>query len=296
MAALSTQLESKAGDSAVLVVLACRQYLESEWCTKERDWWIKRQQALGFPFPERVAAAHIYRKKLTWPVPLADANGALLPLGFNFFDPDPSKDRPMEWPEPLLTSRGPFRDELVRMVGVIGEKLFALRQRLAERSAAAADAAKLQADDGQVLYLHGRATQAQIWDHAFESLTSSGFSVFPTAPEPTSNDADGLEKIRQQRVDTMSGCDALLLLATDDGPAADADLVVVGRQDRNSAKARSKRLIPCALLDTAGPAIATPKRTVAAKSLRVQWIDATHDPWTPTVKQWLTAAGAGGGG
>jgi hypothetical protein len=91
----------------------------------------------------------------------------------------------------------------------------------------------------------------------------------------------------------MSRCDALLLVATEDGAAADQDLVAIGRQDRNSARARSQRLIPCALLDTAGLAVTTPRRPISAKSLSVQWIDARNTPWTPEIRTWLANAGGG---
>lgn len=85
----------------------------------------------------------------------------------------------------------------------------------------------------------------------------------------------------------MSGCDALLLVSAPDARAVEADLVVVGRQDRNSARARSNQFLPCALIDTVGGDIATPKRKVAARSLNVDWIDATRPEWPPAVKQWL---------
>jgi hypothetical protein len=88
----------------------------------------------------------------------------------------------------------------------------------------------------------------------------------------------------------MSGCDALLLVAAEEGRTVDADLVVVGRQDRNSARALSNHLLPCALLNGAGQAIATPQRKGAARSLNVEWIEATQDPWTPAVQNWLHEA------
>jgi hypothetical protein len=90
----------------------------------------------------------------------------------------------------------------------------------------------------------------------------------------------------------MSGCDALLLMPGADARAVDADLVVVGRQDRNSARAISNQPLPCALLDSAGQAIATPQRKQAAKRLNVEWIDATSNPWTPRVHMWLQSGGA----
>jgi hypothetical protein len=99
-----------------------------------------------------------------------------------------------------------------------------------------------------------------------------------------------MQDVRAQRVQTMSGCDALLLVASEEGRTVDADLVVVGRQDRHSARALSNRLLPCALLDGAGQVIATPQRRGAARSLNVEWIDATREPWTPAVQAWLHQA------
>lgn len=90
----------------------------------------------------------------------------------------------------------------------------------------------------------------------------------------------------------MSGCDGLLLLGTKDGRALDADLVVVGRQDRNSACARSDKLLPCGVLDTAGIAVATPGRKITARALGIEWIETTRDIWPSTVQRWLNEASA----
>ena len=101
-----------------------------------------------------------------------------------------------------------------------------------------------------------------------------------------------MREIAERRVETLSGCDGLLLLGTEDGRALNADLVVVGRQDRQSARARTERLLPCAVLDTAGATLATLKRRTVARALGIDWIEATHDAWSAEVRSWLNEASA----
>jgi len=92
-------------------------------------------------------------------------------------------------------------------------------------------------------------------------------------------------------VKILSGCDGLLLLGTEDGRALDADLVVVGRRDRHSARDRSDRLLPCAVLNTDGQETATPRRKQVARALGIRWIDTASQAWTSAVKGWLNTAG-----
>jgi hypothetical protein len=288
MAALTDQLRADIARSALLAVLMSPHYLRSAWCRDEREWWCSSQQELKLPLDGRVAAVRIWPTDEPWPAPLVDRRGEPV-VGFCFYDREHAdiRPQPFEWPEPGPTSRDPFRKELLNLVGWIGLKLEEVRQRMAEQRRAAAEAAKLAAGGGQVVYLHGRTEYARAWERANEALTSSGLVVMPNEPDPVGTDARRIQEIRQQRVETMSGCDALLLVGTDDGRAVDADLVVVGRLDRQYARSISNRLLPCAVLDAAGGIVATPKRKIAARSLNVEWIDATHEPWTPAVQQWL---------
>ena len=97
--------------------------------------------------------------------------------------------------------------------------------------------------------------------------------MVPSEPDPVERDPTRAREIAERRVETMSGCDALPLLGADDGRALDADLAQIGRQERQLARARSGRLLPCAVLYTAGPVIATPRRKAAARALNIDWID-----------------------
>ena len=46
--------------AALLVVLMSPDYLASQWCADERDWWLERQAALGLPHEERIAVVRIW--------------------------------------------------------------------------------------------------------------------------------------------------------------------------------------------------------------------------------------------
>jgi len=99
--------------------------------------------------------------------------------------------------------------------------------------------------------------------------------------------AEKLQTMRERRVEALGACDALLLVATDDTRALDTDLVVVGKHDRQSARARSNRLLPCGVLNTVGGVLATPVRLATTRIVQADWIDGTDQKWTPAVQRWL---------
>jgi hypothetical protein len=84
----------------------------------------------------------------------------------------------------------------------------------------------------------------------------------------------------------MSECDALLLLGTGDGFALDADLVTIGKHDRQSARALSNRMLPCGVLNRAGNALVTDVRKRTARNLQADWLEATQQAWTADVARW----------
>jgi hypothetical protein len=288
---LSDQLQSEIAASALLTVLMSPHYQGSQWCGAERDWWLARQDELGLSPDGRIAVAKIWPTTDPWPPELCDSRGEPL-LGIPFYDREQAELRPQpfEWPEPEADSKGPFREALVQLVGRLKLRLDEVKAQLEEKRRQLAAAERLGEAQGQVVYLHGREDQASDWEQAGRALSNSGFVVLPGEPDPVAQDPLRLQEIRRGRIEVLSGCDALLLLGGDDGRALDADLVVVGRQDRQSARALSNRPLPCALLDRIGGPLASPKRKTAARGLRVEWIDATADPWTPRVRNWLTAA------
>lgn len=287
MAPLTEQLSGQIAASALLMVLMSPDYIRSKWCADERDWWLARQIELGLPSEERIAVVKIWPTTEPWPASLTDSRGEPLP-GFVFYrQPDGVPARPIGWTDLPGPFGSEFRKALLDIVGRVYSKLDAMKGRLDEVRRADKEAAKLAQDGGQSIYLHGRADHAQAWEQAGIELTNNGFLVVPGEPDSVESDPKRLQTVRERRVEALSACDALLILGTDDTRALDADLVVVGKHDRQSARARSNRLLPCALLDTVGAPIATPVRRATAKNLAADWIDGTQPPWTPAIRQWL---------
>lgn len=287
MSPLTEQLRRQISDSALLVVLMSPDYLASTWCTEERNWWCEHQKQLGLPLDERIAVVKIWpTEPEPWPASLADSRGHPL-VGFTFHGSVSGAIRPLGWTEVPGIFGSDFRKELLGIVGQLTPRLTALKTRLDERLRAAAEVTRLAQAGGQSIYLHGRADQAQAWEKAGISLTDSGYLVVPGSPDPVKDDPQKINEVREQRVEMLSSCDALLLLGTADGRALDADLVVVGKHDRQSARSRSNRLLPCGLLNTVGPAITTPVRTATARIVQADWIDGTLENWTGQVQQWL---------
>lgn len=283
---LSEKLREEIGLASILIVLMSPHYLLSEWCGRELDWWVQSQEQHKPTAEGRVAVVRIWPTEDKWPEALTDSQGVQLP-GFKFHDK--TRPQPFEWPDPS-DAKGPFRDVLLGMVARIWQNLKEFKEQLEERRKRVAEAERLAARGGQVLYLHGREEQAPIWQQTNKALANEGFVVAPGEPDPVVRAPQKVRKVAESRVDILSGCDGLLLLGTDDGRALDRDLVVVGRQDRNLARARSDRLLPCAVLNTNGQDIATPNRKTMARALGVDWIDTSSEVWITDVKSWLIEA------
>lgn len=293
LAPLTEHLKAEVGLSAVVMALTSPHYLRSAWCRDERDFWASQQEALQLPTRERVALVHIWpvADGEAWPALFLDSRGNPL-LGFTFFDrSNQLNPRPFGWHEPKPENDSQFRKAVLDVAGRVGMKLLDIKAMLEERSRALSQVDKLSAGALRTVYLHGRVDQADAWEKAHAILSQGGFAVFPGEPDPIEPDPAQQQKLSEHRISTLSGCDALLLLGSPDKRAVDTDLVVIGRNERESAKARSKTALPCALLDMVGLPVATPQRKRAAQSLQVEWIDSTVDPWLPRVESWLVEKG-----
>lgn len=291
LAPLTDQLRDQIGGAALLVVLMSPDYLASKWCADEREWWCDRQRQLGLPSDERIAVVRVWPTRDPWPAALCDARGEQLP-GFRFFEESSGAPRPLGWADLPATFTSEARKALLAIVGRLYTKLDAMKQRAEALRQIDTSAARLQQERDLAIYLHGRDDRRQAWDVAAQTLLDGGYSVFPGEPDPAGETPQALLELRERRVETLTGCDALLLLGTDDGRALDADLVTVGRLDRQSARARSQRLLPCGVLDTVGAPVATAVRKASARIVQADWLDGTHPPWTPQVRQWLADKGA----
>ncbi len=284
---LAGQLRTAMGEAAVLTVLMSDHYLRSKWCADERDFWLKSAAEIGMPLNDRLALARIWNTTESWPDAFKDELGNPF-VGTPFYDQAQvaTAPWPYAWPEPGPDSRDPFRGRLLSLVSLIWQQIERLKLRIDAQKKAQQDVARLAEESGQVLYLHARAADAAAWEKAGEALSAQGYAVLPGEPDAVVSDPEKALRARRQRVETMSGCDAVLLVGSPEASAVEADLVVVGRQDRDSARALARRLLPCALLDTVG-GVANARRTEAARRLRIDWLDCTQPPWAPKVHDWL---------
>ncbi|AGA33396.1 TIR protein [Thioalkalivibrio nitratireducens DSM 14787] len=293
LAPLTDQLRREIEASALLLVLMSPDYLASPWCEDEREWWCKRQTATGLPIEGRVVIVQILPTEETWPDVFSDQRGHRL-KGFRFHTSGKIPARPLGWS--VLPGPRPFGQDfdeaLLDIVGRLHLKLDDMQRVLEEQLKARAGAERLAHTDGQVLYLHGRVDQARRWEDTAIALTQEGFAIVPGEPDTVEKDPVKRQEARERRVEIMAESDAVLLLGTDDARAVDTDLIVIGKHDRQSARARSSRPLPCGLLNTVGDGIVTPVRRATARNVQADWLDATDDPWTPAVRQWLAGHSA----
>lgn len=289
---LTEEIKSQISKSAALAILMTPQYLASTWCADERDWWQQVQQEAGLSADGRQAVARIWPTgDRAWPEDLVDSRGHELP-GRWFFDRAEAEDiaRPYDWPQPHRDSRDPFRSEIVRYAGNLRKHLSALKAFLEAKAEEARDVDNLTAEAGQAIYLHGRAENGQLWQEKWSELDEAGYSVYPAEPDPVTDDRETMYRISKARVDMLSGCDALLLLGTDDIWALNADLVVVGRTDRHRAREYSNKLLPCAVVDTANLMSASDNILKSTRRLGVDWLSAADRTWTGRIGPWLSGA------
>ncbi len=281
-------LRDRVANSALFTILMTPQYLRSKWCRQELEWWWAR----NYPDPLGVGGRVFVLKVL--PTNISEWPSELFDIVSHFgYDRERSPDvaRPLGWRN-STRDRNDYIDLLIEVSGGMMQRLRAIKSTVEERRRREAEAGRLAAAGGQVIYLHGRQAHAQAWGRAGDSLAQSGFVVVPSEPDPLARNPLALREIAERRVDTLSGCDGLLLLGTEDGRALDADLIVVGRHDRQSARARSGRLLPCAVLNMAGHEISTPRRKTMARALDIGWIDTTDQIWPNNVRSWLAEASA----
>lgn len=291
MEPLTKQLREDIAGSAILAILMTPHYLNSSWCDDERSWWQEAQQENELHVDGRLAVAHILpTTDKEWPEALVDSRGHKL-VGQCFYDKSRANARPYEWPQPSSTSGDPFRGTLVDYIGNLMVHLKELKTLVQERERQNEEAMRLAADGGQAIYLHGSQENSAIWEDVWSDLETAGFQVYPTEPDPISRDLTETQKISKGRIEILKGCDALLLVGTEDTRMLDADLVVVGRNERHQARAFSDRLMPCAVVDTAGLADNRQRILTNARRLGVHWFKAEDQSWTSDIPPWLRGAG-----
>ncbi len=291
IAPLPDTLQNEISSSAILAVLMSEHYLDSEWCRQEREWWISEQRKLNLRHEDRIAVARIWPTgSKPWPEGLIDAAGRPLYTGVSFFDPARAETspQPFSWPNVTNETTGDFREKLLEYVGRIKLRLVEFRNDLEQHEKRIADAQRLSAPGGQLIYLHGRKAHSAAWKPVYHELKDTGYTVIPPEPEEVEREPEKIRESRHERVQAMSACDAVLILGTEDVQALKADLTVIGRLERQEAIARSDRRLPCGMVDTSGVLRHTPDWPDLAKRLDVDWFDASAPPpLSPQIRAWL---------
>lgn len=296
---LTTQLQHDIKASGLLLILMTPDYLASEWCTNERDWWFAENQQTGIEVEGRVFVCRVIPnvtnlewKSSTdheiWPDVIKDQEGhGLTGFWFHSRDDVDFATVPFRW-EGSTDDVNNYNKVMRELVRRVTRRLVEIKQHQEEL---AADLARLTQLTGssQVIYLHARETQSDAWQMVQQTLRENGHTVFPGAPETQFEgqqlDAPTVWRRRQERILQLADCDALLLLGTEPSSALDTDLLMIGHRDRHSARDLTGKLLPCALLNQAGRTI------TSAEAFGIAHIDARTGNWPDDVADWLCRCG-----
>jgi TIR domain len=282
-APLDKKISEALSNSALMLVLMSPHYLKSEACKKERALWFEKAESEAFAGTRgRVLFARILPVlDSEWPKEFRDGDDRP-PIGRWFFEqPGRPKTRPFGWPDPTGGS-GKFRDNLIDLSGDIGARMRELKEAIERKKREAANAERRR----HALYLHARQLNLSRWEEDRKKLISAGFFVAPATPEKTGSPSD-LDEFDKESVRAISACDAILLVSGDDPNHLVSDLVVIGHQRRNSATAKSKRPLPCAVVDHGIRGNDKALLQQSAKNMQIDWITASGSSWTNDVRTWL---------
>jgi hypothetical protein len=299
-APLTGDLRSAASNSALLLLLISPHYFKSTWCRDERLWWRNRPSFVGGDHVKSQAPdiqqQGIFFARI-WPTENSDWHADLCdeagnpPVGVWFHERPGDKDatRPFGWPKPTPDSPD-FARAVVQIAAQISTRMRQLKAALDQRHIEQERVASLQRASGQAIYVHARAQDQARWETIGAALTAAGYGVFPDAPEQVPSDPLAANQREDENIRTLSGCDGLLLVPSDNPQSLISDLAVVGHKRRNRARAFESKTLPCAVVDNGLQITTKPRLKESAKNLRIDWIDATIADLTSQVKNWLNAA------
>jgi hypothetical protein len=286
MLPLTEEIRYAIEKSALLLALMSPQYVKSKWCTMERAHWLE-QHSSDSNFRYRTLFARILPlEDNAWPQEFRDSKGHAPPgIWYHSQKKGGAAVRPFGWNN-RKSDNDEYTDALLEFVGTITQRLTSLQNQLEERRRVQQEAQRLEADGGQTLYLYAREEYRVDWKDRYDGLTRAGYEVTPNQPEPRAETPERIREIGQERERQLRGCDALLLLATRDGYKLDGDMLSVGRQARSLARDRTKKLLPCAVMDKSGGSVATAERLAQARRLNLDWIHDSSD-WLQKLRAWL---------
>jgi hypothetical protein len=294
-------LQESVSRSAILLALVSQQYLKSEYCRREREWWHSGQGELGHDPRRRLAPI------IMWGDPPAGAGnwfealkGTELEniLSASLYDKEQARDRPHPygWPgigEEIEDRR--FHDAVLEVSIQLRRQLRDFKETVDLHKAHSQSGSNVDVASGEkpTVYLHGRSDAADEWDRAQTALTEAGFPVLPMQPEPIVTDAAERRRTRDERVRTMATCDALLMLAPHDPVVFAEELKMLGKADRDLATARAEELgilgksLPGAVVDMTKDPSQAQRRKLFAKNFRLDWFSHEDPAWVGQATNWL---------
>jgi hypothetical protein len=279
---LAEQLEKDCRNAALLTIMMTPQYLRSEWCKRELEWWEEQNLPDTLAVGGRKFVARVMpTDESKWPEGLKE-----LPA-YQFYDVDipPEESRPFTY-RGSTDDLNQYKNALIKISGGIVQRLKDAREVFELRLKELQQKKKLAAPGGQILYLHGRKEAEPVWRDACRKLQERKFVVNPDSPQPLAENGGLDEEYRCQ----LLSSDGLLILGTDNGPIIDSDMVVIGRQYRQYAVDKRESSLPCAVFDTVGSTLQQERRLLNAKNLGIEWIDGTKSNWSDRVMDWLKEA------
>lgn len=288
MAPVEEELKKSASSAAILLVLMTPHYLRSSWCEQERQWWSASGHSSYLKNEKRVAVARVLPTEVDpWPKPLVSENGNHL-IGEFFYDRSKTEGtRPFGWPRVSNDTDGKFRESVINMAGLLNKRLKELQKIIALKHEKEEAKSRLEAEDGQAIYLYARETELELWEAARDELLNAGFAVFPFSPDQSAGDPRLQRESTNKRIAIMQTCDAIIMIGGDDDEGLVNDFPSIARFDRQQAISMSNRPLPCSVIDFVPPKSRNSVVYKIASNLNVGWIDASLATWTDRVKTWL---------
>jgi hypothetical protein len=273
------------------------------WCKRERDWWAEAQRdpnlatpedvPLGIAPKERIPIVRMHDTSAEWPELFVDSEKAQL-VGFDFRDRGVAPlQQPLGWGLEGTEFERAVRPVMTPLLVRVVQRLNTIRERAQAWREAQEEIRRLAQPTGLTMYLHARRDQAADWERKVEELMGCGYSVVPADLDDEPRDLDRQQELRELRVQTLTGCNALLLLGAGEGRKLDRDMVLIGKEDRDSTRAlRRNKVLPWGVLDLTGPPLASPLRRSTARLLQGRWLDGTRPDWCSDLQTWLAQLAA----
>jgi hypothetical protein len=301
---LDPQLQQALRGSALFLVLMSKFQAASEYCQKERDWWVEGQKAQGFDIRNRVAPIVIWGQlpegAKSWDE-FIKGQGYGNPVGVYLFDrADPDTfPQPFGWPgtdDRINDAR--FDKELPVIIAELRNRLREFRHFVAQRRAAEESNASKWSGGKPSIYLHGQADDAANWNRAYRMLDDAGYTVWPDQPEKRTEDPDQRKLLRDKRIESLARSDALFMVAPEDSHIFRSEFETLCLSERNAAidlaaKAPISRVgkhLPGAVIDTVADEERAQRRMSAVVKSRCGWFHIRKPDWVTEAAAWLGAA------